>query len=57
MKNLDKELVTIKGQLNKVQCENHNLSNKLKEEEYIVQKTKNLQQKCIVQLTQSENLK
>jgi chromosome segregation ATPase len=30
-KNLDKKLVTIKGQMNWVQHENQNLSNKLKE--------------------------
>ncbi len=37
-------LVTIKGQLNKVQHENQNLSNKLKEEKWVVRKIENLQQ-------------
>jgi uncharacterized protein YoxC len=33
LKNRDKELVTIKGQMNKVQHENQNLSNKLNQAE------------------------
>jgi hypothetical protein len=33
MKNCDKELVTIMGQMNRVQHENQNLPNKLKEVE------------------------
>jgi septal ring factor EnvC (AmiA/AmiB activator) len=47
LKNHDKELVTVKGQLIKVQHENQNLSNKLKEVEHVVKKTKNLQYKYI----------
>jgi hypothetical protein len=43
-KNCDKELVIINGQLIKVQHENQNLSNKLKEVEHVVRKTKNLHQ-------------
>jgi predicted RNase H-like nuclease (RuvC/YqgF family) len=37
-------LVTVKGQLNKVQHENQNLSNKLKEAKWVVRKIENLQQ-------------
>jgi chromosome segregation ATPase len=47
LKNRDKELVIIKGQLNKVQHENQNLSNKLKEAKQLVRQTKNLQQKYV----------
>jgi hypothetical protein len=43
LKNHDKDLFTIKGQMNKVQHENHNLSNKLKEAKQTAKKTKNLQ--------------
>jgi uncharacterized protein YeeX (DUF496 family) len=46
-KNHDKELVTMKGQLNKVQHENHNLSNKLKEVEHVIRKIENLQQEYV----------
>jgi septal ring factor EnvC (AmiA/AmiB activator) len=42
LKNHDKELVTVKGQLNKVQHENHNLSNKLNEAEQVAKKIENL---------------
>jgi len=42
-KNYDQELVTVKGQLNKVQYENENLSNKLKEAKHAARKTENLQ--------------
>jgi uncharacterized protein YoxC len=42
LKNHDKQLVTIKGQLNKVQHENQNLFNKLKEVEQVVRKIENL---------------
>ncbi len=42
LKNHDKQLVTIKGQLNKVQHENQNLFNKLKEVEQVVRKIDNL---------------
>jgi uncharacterized protein YoxC len=42
LKNHDKELVTIKGQLNRVQHENQNLSNKLNEVKQDARKTKNL---------------
>jgi SMC interacting uncharacterized protein involved in chromosome segregation len=45
LENRDKELVTIKGQLNKVQHENQNLSNKLKEAKQAARKIENLQQK------------
>ncbi len=44
LKNRDKELFIVKGQMNKVQHENHNLSNKLKGAKQVVRKTKNLQQ-------------
>ncbi len=40
----DKELITSKGQLNKVQHENQNMSNELIEAEQATRKTKNLQQ-------------
>ncbi len=39
LKNRDKELVTFKGQMNKVQHGNQNLFNKLKEVEHVVMKT------------------
>jgi SMC interacting uncharacterized protein involved in chromosome segregation len=45
LKNCDKELVIVKGQLNKVQYENQNLSNKLNEAEQATRKIENLQQK------------
>jgi septal ring factor EnvC (AmiA/AmiB activator) len=38
LKNHDKELVTIKGQLSKVQHENHNLLNKLNDVEQATRK-------------------
>jgi hypothetical protein len=44
LKNRDKELFTVKGKMNKVQHENHNLSNKLKEAKQVARKTKNQQQ-------------
>ncbi len=47
MKNHDKELVTIKGQLNRIKHENQNMSNKLNEAEQDVEKIKNLQQKYV----------
>ncbi len=47
MKNCDKELVTIKGQLNRIQHENQNLSNKLNEAEQIIRKTENMQQEFV----------
>jgi len=40
-------LVTIKGQMNKVQHGNRNLSNKLKKAKQAIRKTKNLQQKYV----------
>ncbi len=43
LKFCDKKLVIIKGQLNKVQHENQNLSNKLKKAEHAVSKIENLQ--------------
>jgi hypothetical protein len=42
LKNHDKELVTSKRQLNRVQHENQNLSNKLNEVKHATRKTKNL---------------
>jgi septal ring factor EnvC (AmiA/AmiB activator) len=47
LKNHDKELVTIKGQLNRIKHENQNMSNKLNEAEQDVEKIKNLQQKYV----------
>jgi septal ring factor EnvC (AmiA/AmiB activator) len=44
LKNHEKELVTIKGQLNKVQHENQNMSKKLTKGEHVVRNTENLQQ-------------
>jgi septal ring factor EnvC (AmiA/AmiB activator) len=44
LKNHEKELVTVKGQLNKVQHENQNMSKKLTKGEHVVRNTKNLQQ-------------
>jgi DNA replication protein DnaD len=45
LKNCDKELITIKGQLNKVKHENQNLSNNMTEVEQATKKTENLQEK------------
>jgi ribosome-binding protein aMBF1 (putative translation factor) len=45
LRNYDKELVKAKGQMNRVQHENQNLSNKLKEAKQVVRKIENLQQK------------
>jgi predicted nuclease with TOPRIM domain len=42
--NHDKELITVKRKLTKVQHENQNLSNKLKEVEQVVRKIENLHQ-------------
>ncbi len=42
LKNNDKELVIVKGQLNKVQHENQNMSNKLNEAKQVVRKIENL---------------
>jgi succinate dehydrogenase/fumarate reductase flavoprotein subunit len=43
-KNCDKELFRVKRQMNKIQHENLNVSNKLKEAKQAARKTKNLQQ-------------
>jgi cell shape-determining protein MreC len=42
--NCDKELIIVKRKLTKVQHENQNLSNKLKEVEQVVRKIENLHQ-------------
>jgi hypothetical protein len=47
LKNYDKGLVIIKGQLNKVQHENQNLSNNLTKAKHAAMKTKNLQQEYV----------
>jgi uncharacterized coiled-coil DUF342 family protein len=47
LKNHDKELATIKGQLNKIQHVNQNLPNKLKEAKHVVKKTENLHKKYV----------
>jgi hypothetical protein len=45
LKNCDKELITIKGQLNKVKHENQNLSNNMTEVGQSTRKIENLQEK------------
>ncbi len=47
LKNYDKEPITIKKQLNKVQHVNQNLSNKLIEVEHVARKIDNLQQEYV----------
>jgi uncharacterized protein YoxC len=52
LKNCDKELVIVKGQMNRVQHENQNLSNKLKEANKLLGKLKTYS-KSMLSLTSS----